>query len=93
MSASLVAGLAAGLGAVVASEALLAWWARNPRTPALKVVFAGMALRTVWMVAALALGLGSGQVEPKAFTAALLGTYLIAQIVEGFRYRRFVDNR
>lgn len=93
MSASLAAGLAAGLVSVAMSEALLAWWSRKPQTPALKVVFTGMALRTAWMVAALAFGLGSGRWEPKAFTAALLGTYLVAQIVEGFRYRRFVDNR
>jgi len=93
VSASLVAGLAAGLVSVAMSEALLAWWSHKPQTPALKVVFAGMALRTGWMVAALAFGLGSEQWEPKAFTAALLGTYFVAQVVEGFRYRRFVDNR
>jgi hypothetical protein len=57
------------------------------------VVFAGLVLRTVWMGAALAIGLGSGHWEARDFTAALLGTYLIAQIVEGFRYRRFVDSR
>lgn len=93
MSPSLAAGLAAGLGSVAVSEALLAWWASKPETPALKVVFTGLALRTAWMAAALAFGLGSGRWEPQSFTAALLGTYLIAQIVEGFRYRRFVDNR
>lgn len=93
MSLSLAAGLAAGLGSVAVSEALLAWWARKPQTPALRVVFAGLALRTAWMAAALAFGLGSGLWEPKFFTAGLLGTYLIAQVVEGFRYRRFVDNR
>ena len=93
MSASLVAGLAAGLGSVAVSEALLGWWSRRPQTPGLKIAFAGLALRTVWMATALAWGLGSGLLEPKAFTAALLGTYLIAQIVEGFRYRRFVDSR
>ena len=59
----------------------------------MKVIFAGLALRTVWMAAALAFGLGSELWEPKAFVAGLLGTYLIAQIVEGLRYRRFVDNR
>jgi hypothetical protein len=93
MSPSLAAGLAAGLGSVVVSEALLAWWARRPKTPAMKVVFAGLALRTGWMAAALAFGLGSGLWMARDFTAALLGTYLIAQVVEGFRYRRFVDNR
>ena len=93
MSASFAAGLAAGLVSVALSEALLAWWARKPQTPALKVVFAGMALRTAWMTTALVAGLGSERWEPKGFTAALLGTYLIAQIVEGFRYRRFVDNQ
>jgi uncharacterized iron-regulated membrane protein len=93
MTSSLAAGLAAGLGSVAISEGLLAWWSRRPRIPAMKVVFAGLALRTVWMAAALALGLGSGLWEPKAFLAALLGSYLIAQIVEGLRYRRFVDNR
>ncbi len=93
MSPALVAGLAAGLGSVAVSEALLAWWARRPQTPALNVVFAGMALRTVWMGVALAYGLGSRSWEPQAFTAALMGTYLVAQVVEGLRYRRFVDNR
>ena len=93
MTLSLAAGLAAGLGSVAVSEALLAWWSRRPGIPAMKVIFVGLALRTAWMASALALGLGSGLWEPQAFTAALLGTYLIAQIVEGFRYRRFVDNR
>ena len=93
MSSSLAAGLAAGLGSVAISEALLAWWSRRPHIPAMKVIFVGLALRTVWMAAALAFGLGSGLWETKAFIAALLGTYLIAQVVEGLRYRRFVDNR
>jgi hypothetical protein len=91
MSASLIAGLAAGLGSVAVSEALLAWWSRKPQTPALTVVFTGLALRTAWMAAALAWGLGSGLWAPQTFTAALLATYLIAQIAEGIRYRRFVD--
>lgn len=59
----------------------------------MQVALAGLALRTIWMAAALGLGLASGWVEPKAFVAALLGSYLVAQIVEGLRYRRFVDNR
>ena len=85
--------MAAGLGAIAISEALLAWWTRRPRTPAMKVAFIGLALRTVWMTAALLLGLGSGLVDPKVFIAALLAAYLGAQVLEGFRYRRFVDNR
>ncbi|MEZ5366206.1 MAG: hypothetical protein R2748_28685 [Bryobacterales bacterium] len=93
MTSALVAGLAAGLVTAVVSEALLKWWSGKPETPALKVVFAGMLIRTAWMTAALVAGLVSGLWEPKAFTAALLGTYLIVQIVEGIRYRRFVDNR
>ena len=93
MSASLVAGLAAGLGSVGISEALLAWWSRRPRTPAMRVVFTGLVLRTAWMAAALGFGLSSERVEPKTFIAVLMGSYLVAQIVEGFRYRRFVDNR
>jgi hypothetical protein len=93
MSAALLAGLAAGLGSVAVSEAVLAWWTRRPEVPAMAIAFAGLALRTVWMGAALAVGLGYGHWEPAPFTAALLGTYLIAQIAEGFRYRRFVENR
>jgi len=93
VNASLMAGLAAGLGSVAISEALLVWWSRRPRIPALQVVFAGMALRTVWMAAALAAGLGYGFREPRAYIAALMAAYLFAQVWEGFRYRRFVDNR
>jgi len=93
MSPALVAGLAAGLVSVAISEGLLAWWARRPQAPAMQVALAGLALRTVWMAAALGLGLASGLLEPKTFVAALMGSYLIAQIVEGLRYRRFVDNR
>ena len=59
----------------------------------MKVVFAGLALRIAWMAAALVFGLGSGLWAPKAYVAALLTAYLAAQIVEGFRYRSFVDNR
>jgi hypothetical protein len=93
VSPSLAAGLAAGLGSVAISEALLAWWSRRPQTPAMQVALAGLGLRTVWMGAALGIGLGAELWEPEPYLAALLGTYLIAQIVEGIRYRRFVDNR
>ncbi len=59
----------------------------------MRVAFAGLALRTVWMAAALLLGLVSGLAEPKAYIAALAAAYLCAQVLEGFRYRRFVDSR
>lgn len=93
MSASLAAGLAAGLGSIAISETLLRWWSRRPRTPAMQIALTGLALRTLWMAAALGIGLGVELWEPEPYIAALLGTYLIAQIVEGIRYRRFVDNR
>ncbi|MCB1019990.1 MAG: hypothetical protein KDC27_08680 [Acidobacteria bacterium] len=93
MTSALVAGLAAGLVSAAVSEALLKWWSGKPETSAFKVALTGTLLRTAWMTAALAAGLVSRLWEPRAFTAALLGTYLIAQIVEGIRYRRFVDNR
>lgn len=93
MTSAVLAGLAAGLSGAGISEALLAWWSKRPQVAALQVVFAGMALRTVWMLTALVAGAASGWVETKPYTAALLGTYLTAQVVEGFRYKRFIDRR
>ena len=92
MSAVLT-GLAAGLCGAGISEALLAWWSKRPRVEAFQVIFAGMALRTVWMLAALVVGAASGWVETKPYVAALLGTYLTTQVFEGFRYKRFIDKR
>ena len=56
-----------------------------------KLWLAGVALRTAWVLGMLALVVSSGWLEPRPFIVALLAGYLMAQIIEGFRYRQFVQ--
>ena len=93
MTVAVVLGAAIALCGAGLSEALLAWWSRRPEEPALRVAFLGMALRTAWTGAGLVWGAASEQIETRPFVAALLGTYLAAQVFEGFRYKRFIDKR
>lgn len=93
MSASLLAGIATGLGAALISEWMLRWWKRRPNVSAWKVAFMGLALRSAWTLAALIAGLSSDWMEPGPFVGALLGTYLSAQVIEGIRYKRFITRR
>ena len=91
MSIGIFWGLAAGLSTMALSELILRLW-----RPSLKLDrywqlwFVGVAVRTSWVLGLLVLVLNSQWLEPKSFTLALLGGYLTSQIVEGFRYRRFV---
>ena len=91
MSIGIFWGLAAGLSTMALSELILRLWG-----PSLKLDrywqlgFVGVAVRTSWVLGLLVLVLNSQWLEPKSFTLALLGGYLTSQIVEGFRYRRFV---
>ena len=92
MSAAILGGLLAGLATIGLSEALLrVWGAVGKLETYWKLWLVGIALRTAWVLGTLALVLSNGWVEPKPFIVALLGGYLMAQIVEGFRYRHFVQ--
>ena len=93
MSASLLAGVATGLGAALISEWMLHWWKRRPGVSPWTVAFLGLMLRSAWTLAALVFGMVSGRVNPGPFIAALLATYLSAQVFEGIRYKRFVSKR
>ena len=93
MSEAFAIGIAAGLGAAAISEALLRLWARRPDAPAMAFAFGGAALRTVWVLAALALGLGLFALPAAGFAAGLFTAYLASQVAEGLRYRRFVERR
>ena len=90
---AVLAGAAAGLGAFLISEATLAWWRRHPQLEALRVVFAGMVARAIWMLIALAGGHGAGWLDGPGFLASLFSIYLVSQIVEGLRFQRFARER
>lgn len=92
MTAAL-AGAAAGLGALLVSEATLAWWRRRPKMQPLRVAFTGMLARGVWILFALIAGWRAGWLESLAFPATLFSIYLVSQIVEGFRFQRFARKR
>ena len=91
MSAAIL-GLLAGLATIGFSEALLRVWAAVGKLETYwKLWLAGIVLRTAWVLGMLALVVSSGWLEPRPFIVALLAGYLMAQIIEGFRYRQFVQ--
>lgn len=92
MSAAIWGGLLVGLATVGFSEVLLRFWGAVGELEAYwKLWLAGIVLRAAWILGALTLVLSGGWLEPKPFVVALLGSYLVSQVVEGFRYSRFVQ--
>ena len=94
MSVAALGGLLAGLATIAISEILLRFWGTSARLESYwKLWLAGLGLRAAWILGLLALILVTRWLEPKPFTLALLGGYLAAQVLEGFRYQRFLRTR
>ena len=91
MSIGVFWGLVAGLSTMALSELILRLWGPSFKLERYwQLWFVGVAVRTSWVLGLLVLVLHSQWLEPKSFTLALLVGYLMAQVVEGFRYRHFV---
>lgn len=86
-------GLLGGLSTIGLSELLLKLWGARPVENVWKLLAAGIALRTAWILGLLAAVLLSGVLEAKPFTLALLAGYLVSQILEGLRYQRAIRTR
>jgi hypothetical protein len=88
MTAASLGGLLAGLATIGISELLLKIWGARPVDAVWKLTLTGIALRTVWVLGLLAAALSRGGEHRVVFVLALLAGYLVAQVWEGFRYRR-----
>lgn len=93
MTAAIFAGAAIGLATVFVSEAMLRYWMRRPKEPAMKILLRGLLLRTVLVLTALTVILSRGWFDEMVFVWALFLSYLAAQVWEGFRYQRFIHSR
>ncbi len=93
MSGAVIWGLLAGLATIGLSEAVLRFWQRRPLEAVWKLSLIGALLRTIWILAVLSAVLISGWLDRAAFTLALLAGYLLAQVVAGLRYGRFVGTK
>lgn len=93
MTAAVLWGLLAGSATFGLSELLLKVWGDRPMKNIWKLSLAGIALRAVWILGVLAAVLSQDLLEAAPFTIALLASYLVAQVWEGFRYQRFIETR
>ncbi len=88
MTVELAIGAACGLATIVVSEALLRLPGEAWRTDLFRALAIGAALRTLWVLAVLAMALTHGIEHPGAFVPALMLGYLAGQVLEGIRYTR-----
>ena len=88
-----VLGLLAGLATIGLSELLIKFWGSRPVHRFWKVLLVGSALRALWVLGLLAAVLTSGVLEPRPFVIALLGSYLVAQVLEGLRHQHLIRTR
>lgn len=93
MTAAIFGGLLAGLATIGISELLLKIWGSRPVDAVWKLTLAGVALRTAWVLGLTAFVLVRGGEHRAVFVAALLAGYLVAQVWEGFRYRRAMASK
>ena len=90
MTAAAVWGLLGGAATLGISELLLRWRGAMSTPRLWKVSMWGVAIRTAWVLGVLVAGVGVADLEPRAFTIALLAGYFAAQITEGIRYQRLI---
>jgi H+/Cl- antiporter ClcA len=94
MTAAIGLGILGGLFAVLVSEALLKLLVRFKAWDPIPVSLGGVLIRGSWILICLLLGVnGMDPAAGQAFAVALLGTYLVAQVAEGFRFEKAVRNR
>ena len=93
MMSAILWGLVAGLGTLAVSELILRQSEPMMHSDFWKLLTLGVAVRTTWVLLVLAVVLTRQSVEPRAFTIALMLSYLLAQVVEGIRYQRFFARR
>lgn len=93
MTSAILGGLIAGLATLAVSEIVLRRIGAASGRAFWKTLSAGAAARAAWVLLALACSLSLGAVERRAFTAALLLSYLAAQVIEGLRCRRVFERR
>ena len=93
MTVAAVWGLLCGAVTIGISELLLHCWGARPIPAFWKLSLLGVAIRTAWVLGALILVLTLTDLEPRAFTIALMATYLAAQVVEGIRYQRLIRTK
>ena len=93
MTVAVVWGLLCGATTIGVSELMLHWWGERPTLSFWKLSLLGVAVRTIWVLAALILVLTLTDLEARAFTVALVASYFAAQIIEGFRYQRLIRTK
>lgn len=93
MMSAILWGLVAGLGTLAVSEIIVRQSEPMRHGDFWKLLTLGVAVRTTWVLLVLAVVLTRQSVEPRAFTIALMLSYLLAQVVEGIRYQRFFARR
>ena len=91
MSPSMSIGLACGLASALISEAVLRLGAPLLKRHLFRALAAGIALRSLWVLACAGWALSSGEPGAASFVVVLLLGYLAAQVFEGIRYQRYFE--
>ena len=84
-------GLACGLATAAVSEAVLRAAPAVVEHSPFRAHAASAALRALWVLALLSWILTAGPGDPRLAVPALLLGYLLAQVFEGVRYKRYFE--